>query len=46
VLWLEAEGDRGMGRKHAVLHDAPNCTGCAKCMVVCPFDAITMRKAS
>ncbi len=44
VLWLEAEGPGGMGRKHAVLHDAPGCTGCAKCAVVCPFDAIAMRR--
>lgn len=44
VLWLEAEGPGGMGRKHAVLHDAPGCTGCAKCVVVCPFDAIAMQR--
>jgi Fe-S-cluster-containing hydrogenase component 2 len=25
-----------------VLHDAPACTGCAKCEAVCPFDAIEM----
>jgi Fe-S-cluster-containing hydrogenase component 2 len=42
VLWLEAPDPRGWGPKHAVLHDAPGCTGCAKCWVVCPFDAIAM----
>ena len=42
VLWLEADGPNGMGRKRSVLHDAPGCTDCAKCAVACPFDAIEM----
>ncbi|MDE1998226.1 MAG: 4Fe-4S binding protein [Burkholderiales bacterium] len=46
VIWLEAEGPRGWGPKHAVLHDGPGCTGCALCAVVCPFDAIEMTKVA
>lgn len=44
VLWLEAEGPKGMGRKRSVLHDEPGCTGCALCALSCPFDAIQMVK--
>jgi NAD-dependent dihydropyrimidine dehydrogenase PreA subunit len=29
-------------RKISVLDNAPACTGCRKCEVRCPFDAITM----
>jgi Fe-S-cluster-containing hydrogenase component 2 len=42
VLWLEAERPNGWGKKSAVLHNADDCTGCAKCYAVCPFDAISM----
>jgi len=29
-----------------VLHDEPGCTGCAKCAVVCPFEAISMQRVA
>ena len=44
VLWLAADHPKGWGPKHAVLHDPAGCTTCAQCWVVCPFDAIAMRK--
>jgi Fe-S-cluster-containing hydrogenase component 2 len=31
-------------QKFSQLHDAAGCTGCAKCAVKCPFDAIAMRR--
>jgi NAD-dependent dihydropyrimidine dehydrogenase PreA subunit len=31
-------------RKSAVLGDATACTGCRKCEIRCPFNAITMVK--
>ena len=31
-------------KKSAVLHDVQGCTGCSLCAVVCPFDAVHMRK--
>ncbi|WP_028310801.1 ATP-binding protein [Derxia gummosa] len=43
VLWLEAPGPNGWGRKQSVLHDASGCTGCSRCEAVCPFDVIEMR---
>ncbi|MEY2655475.1 MAG: hypothetical protein RLZZ524_2503 [Pseudomonadota bacterium] len=30
------------GRKTSTLRDAQDCTGCARCAVRCPFDAIAM----
>ena len=44
VLWLEAEGPQGWGRKRAVLHDEAGCTVCVQCVQACPFDAIKMVK--
>ena len=44
VLWLEAEGPQGWGRKGAVLHDEAGCTVCVQCVQACPFDAIKMVK--
>lgn len=32
----------GGGRKTSTLRDPQDCTGCARCAVRCPFDAITM----
>jgi Fe-S-cluster-containing hydrogenase component 2 len=32
-------------KKRSTLNDAQRCTGCSDCAVVCPFHAITMRKA-
>lgn len=40
LLSLQAIG----WEKVAVLHDAPVCTGCAACAVICPFHAITMQR--
>jgi ferredoxin len=31
--------------KVAALDDAPGCTGCAQCYVVCPFGAVRMVRA-
>ncbi|WP_394792518.1 ATP-binding protein [Rhodoferax sp.] len=31
-------------KKFSVLSDIDACTGCKKCAVRCPFDAITMRE--
>ena len=38
LLWL----DTFQGRKTSTLHDPGACTGCRRCEVRCPFDAITM----
>lgn len=39
LLSLEAQG----WKKFSVVSDLDACTGCKKCAVRCPFEAITMR---
>jgi Fe-S-cluster-containing hydrogenase component 2 len=39
VLVLERQG----WEKLATLIDAQACTGCSRCMPVCPFDAVSMQ---
>ena len=46
VLSLHTQQPNGWGPKHATLHDAGHCTGCALCAVRCPVDAITMLRIS
>ena len=46
VLSLQTQQPNGWDPKHATLHDAGHCTGCALCAVRCPVDAITMLRIS